>query len=39
MKKLIGLIACLFIVGGCSCANDLAADAVEKYLNDYKRLK
>ena len=38
MKKLIGLIACLFIVGGCSCANDLAADAVEKYLNDYKSL-
>ena len=28
----------LFMVVGCSCSNDKAADAVEKYLNDYKGL-
>lgn len=38
MKKIVGIIACLFMVVGCSCANDLAADAVEQYLNDYKSL-
>ena len=38
MKKIVGIIACLFMVVGCSCSNDLAADAVEQYLNDYKSL-
>ena len=38
MKKIIIFIMSLFMVVGCSCSNDLAADAVEKYLNDYKGL-
>ncbi len=38
MKKIIIFIVSLFLVVGCSCSNDLAADAVEKYLNDYKGL-
>ena len=38
MKKILGIISLLLLVGGCSCANDKAADAVEKYLNDYKGL-
>lgn len=38
MKKIIIFIACLFMAVGCSCSNDKAADAVEKYLNDYKGL-
>ncbi len=38
MKKIIIFIVSLFMVVGCSCSNDLAADAVEKYLNDYKGL-
>ncbi len=28
----------MFLVVGCACSNDKAADAVEKYLNDYKGL-
>ena len=39
MKKLLIIISCLLLTVGCSCSNDLAADAVEKYLNDYKGLK
>lgn len=38
MKKLILFLTCLFMAVGCSCANDKAADAVEKYLNNYKGL-
>ena len=38
MKKILGIIVCLMMVVGCSCSNDKAADAVEKYLNDYKGL-
>ncbi len=38
MKKLILFLTCLFMAVGCSCTNDKAADAVEKYLNDYKGL-
>ena len=38
MKKVILLLVALFLVGGCSCSNDKAADAVEKYLNDYQGL-
>lgn len=38
MKKLIIFLVCLFCAVGCSCSNDKAADAVEKYLNDYKGL-
>ena len=38
MKKIIIFITCLFMAVGCACANDKAADAVEKYLNDYKGL-
>ncbi len=38
MKKIIIFITCLFMAVGCACTNDKAADAVEKYLNDYKGL-
>ena len=38
MKKILGIVICLLMVVGCSCSNDKAADAVEKYLNDYKGL-
>ena len=38
MKKLLLMLGCLVMVVGCSCSNDKAADAVEKYLNDYKGL-
>ena len=38
MKKVLIMIVSLFMVVGCSCSNDKAADAVEKYLNDYKGL-
>ena len=38
MKKLFLMLVSLFMVVGCSCSNDKAADAVEKYLNDYKGL-
>ena len=38
MKKILGIFVCLLMVVGCSCSNDKAADAVEKYLNDYKGL-
>ena len=38
MKKILLMFGCLFLVVGCSCSNDKAADAVEKYLNDYKGL-
>mgnify|MGYP005773451599 CR=1 FL=1 len=38
MKKILGILGCLVMVVGCSCSNDKAADAVEKYLNDYKGL-
>ena len=38
MKKILVMIVSLFMVVGCSCSNDKAADAVEKYLNDYKGL-
>ncbi|MDE5539046.1 MAG: hypothetical protein K2J20_00995 [Bacilli bacterium] len=38
MKKLIIILSCLFLAVGCGCMNDKAADAVEKYLNDYKGL-
>ena len=38
MKKILGMLGCLLLVVGCSCSNDKAADAVEKYLNDYKGL-
>lgn len=29
---------CVFLTVGCACSNNKAADAVEKYLNDYKGL-
>ena len=38
MKKILLMFGCLLLVVGCSCSNDKAADAVEKYLNDYKGL-
>ena len=38
MKKILLVIACLFMVVGCSCESDKASDAVERYLNDYKGL-
>lgn len=38
MKKIIIFLACIFLAVGCSCMNDKASDAVEKYLNDYKGL-
>lgn len=38
MKKLFIFIISMFFVVGCSCMNDKASDAVEKYLNDYKGL-
>lgn len=38
MKKIIIFISCIFLVG-CSCSNDLAADAAEEYLNAYQSLK
>ncbi len=38
MKKVILLMISLFLVVGCSCSNDKAADAVEKYLNEYQGL-
>lgn len=38
MKKIILFLTCIFLVVGCSCSHDLASDAVEKYLNEYKGL-
>lgn len=38
MKKIILFLVCTFLVVGCSCSNDKATDAVEKYLNEYKGL-
>lgn len=38
MKKIFLLLTCLFLVAGCSCSNDKATDAVERYLNEYKGL-
>lgn len=38
MKKIIIFLTCLFMAVGCSCTNNKAKDAVEKYLNDYKGL-
>ena len=38
MKKVLLVIMGLFLTVGCSCSNDLAADAVEKYLDNYKAL-
>lgn len=38
MKKIMVFLTCLLMVVGCSCSNDLAADAVEDYLNNYKGL-
>jgi len=38
MKKIILFLTCIFFVVGCSCSNDKASDAVEKYLNEYKGL-
>lgn len=38
MKKILIIIANLLLTVGCSCSNDRAADAVEKYLNDYQGL-
>lgn len=38
MKKIIIFLTCLFMVVGCSCTNDKAQDAVEKYLDNYKSL-
>lgn len=38
MKKILVFLVCLLCVVGCSCSNDKAKDAVEKYLNDYKGL-
>ena len=38
MKKILVIVSTLLMVVGCSCSNDKAADAVEKYLNDYKGL-
>ena len=38
MKKTIICIICLIFTIGCSCENNKAADAVEKYLNEYKGL-
>lgn len=38
MKKLLIFLTCLVCAVGCSCNNDKASDAVEKYLNDYKGL-
>lgn len=38
MKKILVFLISLFCVVGCACQNDKAADAVEKYLNDYKGL-
>ena len=38
MKKILIVILSLLMVVGCSCSNDKAADAVEKYFNDYKSL-
>ena len=38
MKKILVIVSTLLMVVGCSCSNDKAADAVEKYLNDYKAL-
>lgn len=38
MKKIILFLTCILFVVGCSCSNDKATDAVEKYLNEYKGL-
>ena len=38
MKKIILFLTCILFVVGCSCNNDKASDAVEKYLNEYKGL-
>lgn len=38
MKKVLGIIGSILLVVGCSCSNDLASDAVEEYLNNYKGL-
>ncbi len=38
MKKIILFLTCLFLAVGCSCSNEKAKDAVEKYLNEYKGL-
>lgn len=38
MKKIILFLTCILFVVGCSCSNDKASDAVEKYLNEYKSL-
>jgi len=38
VKKIILFLTCILFVVGCSCSNDKAVDAVEKYLNEYKGL-
>lgn len=38
MKKIILFLVSILFVGGCSCNNDKAVDAVEEYLNQYKGL-
>ena len=41
MKKILLIFSILFLtlgLVGCSCSNDVASDAVEDYLNDYKSL-
>ena len=38
MKKILLVLLACFLVVGCSCHNDKAADVVEKYFNDYKSL-
>ena len=38
LKKILLVLVCLLGIVGCACSNDKAADAVEKYLNDYKGL-
>lgn len=38
MKKILLIASCLLLLVGCSCSSDKAADAVEKYLNNYKNL-
>ena len=38
MKKIIMVLCSLFLVVGCSCSSDKAADVVEKYMNEYQGL-
>lgn len=38
LKKLIVIVMSLFLVVGCGCTNNKAADSVKDYLNNYKNL-